>query len=120
MRQTAFVSTVMTHLIEIGSHGISSINHYTILYYTILYYTILYYTILYYTILYYTIPHESEAGGSATDPVIPAKNHRQVLRIRASITELLSHPTLVVQLRSVESLRSKGLRARRLCLTRSL
>jgi hypothetical protein len=113
MRQTAFVSTVMTHLIEMDRTVYQAST--TILYYTILYYTILYYTILYYTILYYTIPilypHESEAGGGATDPVIPAKNHRQVLRHPALYNRTIAHPTLVVQLRSVESLRSKGLRA---------
>jgi hypothetical protein len=41
--------------------------------------------------------------------IVPAKNHRWVLRIRASVTDLLSDPTLVAQLRSVESLYSKHL-----------
>ncbi|KAH0821145.1 hypothetical protein GEV33_001646 [Tenebrio molitor] len=51
------------------------------------------------------LPHESEARGtsktkleSAADLVIPAKNHRWILRIRASVTNLLSDPTLVAQL----------------------
>jgi hypothetical protein len=39
----------------------------------------------------------------------PAKNHRWVLRIRASVTDLLPDPTLVAQFRSVESLHSKHL-----------
>jgi hypothetical protein len=63
-----------------------------------------------------SLPHESEARGptkakleSAADLVIPAKNHRWVLRIRAYVTDLLSDPTLVAQLRSVESLHSKHL-----------
>ncbi|KAJ3617022.1 hypothetical protein MTP99_011279 [Tenebrio molitor] len=68
------------------------------------------------TIKHQPLPHESEARGpsktkleSAADLVIPAKNHRWVLRIRASVTDLLSDPTLVAQLRSVESLHSKNL-----------
>ncbi|KAJ3639003.1 hypothetical protein MTP99_002330 [Tenebrio molitor] len=66
------------------------------------------------TIKHQPLPHESEGRDpsrtkleSAADLVIPAKNNsRWVLRIRAS---LLSDPTLVAQLRSVESLHSKHL-----------
>jgi hypothetical protein len=66
------------------------------------------------TIKHQPLPHESDARGptktkleSEADLVIPAKNHRWVLRIRASVTDLLSDPTLVARLRSVESLHSK-------------
>jgi hypothetical protein len=74
------------------------------------------------TIKYQPLPYESEARGrsktklqSATDPsssyqpkIIVGFCH-MVLRIRASVTDLLSDPTLVAQLRSVESLRSNDL-----------
>jgi hypothetical protein len=66
------------------------------------------------TIKHQPLHHESEARGpsktkleSAADLVIAAKNHRWVLRIRASVTDLLSDPILAAQLRSVESLHSK-------------
>jgi hypothetical protein len=65
------------------------------------------------TIKHQPIPHKSEGRGpsktkleSVADLVIPAKNHGWVLRIRVFVTDLLSlsDPTLVAQLRSVESL----------------
>ncbi|KAH0814960.1 hypothetical protein GEV33_007831 [Tenebrio molitor] len=74
------------------------------------------------------LPHESEARGpsktkleSAADLVIPAKNHGWVLRIRASVTDLLSDPRSdtggSAQVRGVATLQASSRIAHRLCLS---
>ncbi|KAH0812351.1 hypothetical protein GEV33_010441 [Tenebrio molitor] len=80
------------------------------------------------TIKHQPLPHESEARDpsktkleSAADLVIPAKNHGWVLRIRASVTDLLSDPRSntggSAQIRGVATLQASPRIAHRLCLS---